>query len=433
MGSIITTNWQEVKNQVRNCNFRFYELIEHIAPSNNFPLYLAKYEYGVTIGFKNKFFIPNNKGGEYALGSQELPNDLAKDLNYGKNSAPLGLILNNFCEWLYPDESINYPFAIQGDGTIFNQQIIFQEEQTIENNTISLHSGAKSIFMLPYIGCQLHHEKIKNYLGIETEAPKSPHEHYNLFREIIVKTNNHKNWHSSILFFSEDWISQIRNNPDWLPVKFFFSENLRKKYNAEIYNSFYSDLFMTVKSVNKYRPTPFLIDTAKYIFNLIMGKGIGYIPAINSKLLPIEIIQTTYDEIYNIPYTPTIMVPTNFTENINCIYYSLQQPSKKINTFKIRMNNSTYRELVALKKLLLSYLNEFSSPTSECYGSNLYHACQNISIDFFHNKPSDPADNILLAKNLLDQDKRFIIPNSNKYSFSSDAKFFRGCLRIFRT
>ena len=76
-------------------------------------------------------------------------------------------------------------------------------------------------------------------------------------------------------------------------------------------------------------------------------------------------------------------------------------------------------------------MNEFTSINSECYGSNLYRACKNIGIDFFHNKPSDAYDNIFLAKDLVNQDSRFM-SSFNSCIFSSDAKFFRGCLRVYR-
>ncbi|WP_392538022.1 hypothetical protein [Legionella sp. 227] len=433
MSAIIKTNWDEVKDKIKIINKNFFNLIESISSVSSMPLYLATYDYGKVIGSKSDFFIPDHTGNESYLGSNLIPNEIAKDLDYGKNSSPLGLIMENFCEWSYEERNEIFPFAVQGEGTIFNQQIIFQEEQTIENNTISLHSGVKSIFMLPNIGCKVHHKKVQLALGIESEAPKDPNEHYALFREILYKTGYYKDWHSTILFFSKQWIDEIRNNPAWLGVKFFFSENLRKRISRDLYNSFYNDLFMTSNSVNKHRPTPFLIDTAKYIFNIIMGKGIGYIPAQNSKLLPIEPIQEIYHKIYQLTYSPILMVPSSFNNNLDHIYYSLQQPSKKINTFKIRMNNSTYQELAVLRKILLSYLEEFSSDDSNSFGSDLYWACQNIKLSFFHNKPSDPKDNILLAKQITEHDLRFQISKYNKLDISNDAKFFRGCLRISRS
>jgi hypothetical protein len=433
MSWIIKTNWSEVKENVKHCNKRFFELIENINPDNSMPLYLAKYDYGKTIGAKNNFFIPNENSGESCLGLGHLPNYIEKDLGYGKDSSPLGLIIDNYCEWSYEESGKSFPFAVQGEGIIFNQQILFQEEQSVENNTISLHSGAKSIFMLPNIGCQIHHKKIKLALGIETEVPKEHSDHYNLFREIIYKTGHYKEWKSSILFFSDIWVYEIINNPRWLPVKFYFSENLRKRYSSDLYNSFYNDLFMTTVSVNKHRPTPYLMDTAKYIFNIIMGKGIGYIPAQNSKLFPIDLIQEIYHDIYQLSYIPTIMVPSTFSQNTNYVYYSLQQPSKKINTFKIRMNNSTYQELVMLKKILRSYLNEFTSADSKCFGSDLYKFCQNINLSFYHNKPTDPNDQILHTKDISVADAHFLNAKFDKADVSNDAKFFRGCLSISRS
>jgi hypothetical protein len=97
------------------------------------------------------------------------------------------------------------------------------------------------------------------------------------------------------------------------------------------------------------------------------------------------------------------------------------------------MNNSTYQEILVLKKVLLSYLHEFSSKNSKCHGSDLYMACQNIDLSFFHNKPSNLKDNIVLAKNIFIDDKHFDAPQYSNMNVSSDAKFFRGCIRISRS
>lgn len=438
MDTVQKIHWNEIKHIVKNINLEFFNLLEEISNTHELPFYLAKYKYGSLIGKKRDVYLPDNSGDLYILGKKNLSCELSRALEYGSKSLPLGMILNNYCEWFYHQDSTgnSFPFAIQGKGTIFNQQIIFNEEQSVENNTISVSAGAKSVFMLPYIGCQVQHERIKNKYGIKLLAPKSWIEHYEIFKEIISNSHIKNNWSADILFFSKDWVDLIREDPKWIKVKLWFSENLRKRYVLNIHNSFYNKLFIMNESVNKYRPTPFLIDNAKFIFNIILGKGIGFKPSVNNDFLPLKLIQEAYAEYYQLAYTPTIMVPGNLecVGNNNAIYYSLQQPSSMINTFKITMNNSTYKELVVLKEIIHSYLKSFLSKDSDCYGSHLYNACKNIKIDFFHNKPTNIQDNILHSSSIIESDDRFNFLYENRQVTSSlDAKFFRGCIKITKT
>ena len=433
MNKIIKTNWTGIKHIIKKVNQHFFDLVEAISPDNDMPLYLANYSYGSPLGIKNNFYLPNNHGGLSILGKEKHTDEIHADLSYGQHSAPLGMIVDNFCECCYFNEFTkeNYPFAVLAEGNIFNQQIIFNDDISIENNAISAFSGAKSLFMLPYIGCQTHHERLKNKFNLTSLAPKAPSEHYELFKEIIARQEISECWSSQIVIFSQQWIEQFKNNSDWLPLKYFFSENLRKRSSSDLYNSFNNDLFMAIENANRYRPTPFLVDTAKYLFSIFMGKGIGFKPAIDNKLLPLKPLQEAYSEYYQLPYTPTIMVP-GVLEGNDSIYYSLQQPSTKINTFKIRMNNSTYRELVALKNILMSFLENFTSEFGLCYGGDLYYACKDVTLEFFHNKPSDTADNIKNSKELLSLDSRYGFSLSKPGVFSADAKFFRGCIKISR-
>jgi hypothetical protein len=195
--------------------------------------------------------------------------------------------------------------------------------------------------MLPYVGSKKHHERIRNHYSLSSSPPKNRYEHTNLFKEIINSRQFKRSWHSQILFFSEDWINEIRHNEKWLPVKFFFSENLRKRFSTDLYSSLYNYSFLTTGNVNKYRPTPYLIDSAKYIFSIALGQGIGFAPAVNNQQLPLKLIQEAYTHHYQLVYTPTVMIPSMLDSSNDCVYYSLQIPSTKISSFKIQMNNST--------------------------------------------------------------------------------------------
>lgn len=427
------TNWLTIKPYIQTVNPAFYELIESMSPTPNMPLYLADYGFGAAIQRNNILYMPNEQGELSALGQAKFSESVHNDLIYGKDSSPLGMVLKNTCEECYLDERSGqyYPLNILNEGTVFNQEIIFNDTRRQENISIATFSGAKSLFMLPYIGCQTRHSRLINAFQCITPAPKLPNEHGDFFTELIAQCAKISHWSSTLLFFSHDWVEKIKNDRNWILVKLYFSENQRKKLDADIYNKRYNDLFMNVDAVNRYKPTPFMIDTAKYLFQIMMKKGIGIKPATNEKMLPLQCIQEAYDEYYQLRYTPTVMIPGLLEQN-DSVYYSLQQPSQKITTYKNKMNNSTYRELVVLRKILLAYLENFSMKQGSSYDTDLHHACRSVSFDFFHNKPSDPNDNIKHSSEIIASDPRYTFSFGPPKSFSMNAKFFRGCIQLKR-
>lgn len=121
------------------------------------------------------------------------------------------------------------------------------------------------------------------------------------------------------------------------------------------------------------------------------------------------------------------MVPATISQANKTVYYSLQIPSAKVTTFKIKLNNSTIKELEALKNILGAYVLEFSHPDSPCYGSLLHHTSKKLSLDFFHNSPTVKGIN---NSDSIKSDKRFLFSYEKPSDFARDAKFFRGCIKI---
>lgn len=343
------------------------------------------------------------------------------------------MILDKFCEWHYFGENERiFPDCVQGPGAIFNMQVVFDEDKTVDNNVLSVSSGALSSFLLPNIGCNRKHARIQKHFNVSAQAPKSPYEHHLIFKEIIQHKHTQTNWQSQILYFSEQFINEVKNNDKWLKLKLYFSESLRKKLTQNTYDASCNDLFLSAKKINRFRPTPFIMDTAKYIFNICMGSGIGVKPAVDEQYFPVETIQKIYNECYGLEYTPTLMVPSSLNEKNDSVYYPLQCPFAKINTFKTNQSNSTLTELETLKNVLFAYQEEFIEEGGDAFGSPLYHVSKETEFSFYHYK-SDGKTKIQNPSALLISDKRFSFSHcSEKTDFSSDAKLFRGCVRITR-
>ena len=428
MNSLKKSHWSECKHLIKKVNRPFYQLLSGVNPQDDIPIYIAEYRYGESIGAKTAVFLPDNKGNTLQLGSNHTPSEILNDLGYGMHSFPLGMIVKNYCEWFYngSDESssgITFPFAIQGEGTIFNKDIIFQEEEGVENSTLSVCSGSRSAFMLGNIGSRLNHENLREHFEIQETPPKNHYEHFNIFK-IISESSD---WNTKLIYFSKKWIDEIKNNPNWVHIKLYLSEQMRNKAGKDLFNFSYNNLFMTANKVNKFRPTPFLVDTAKVIFNIAANQGCAHAPATDESKLPLKTIQNIYKEIYELKYNPTIMVPATISQSNKIIYYSLQIPSTEIATFKIKLNNSTIKELEALKNILTAYVQEFAQPESPCYGSLLYHTSRKLNLDFFHNSPTVKGINNSEA---VLSDERFVFSYDLPGEFARDAKFFRGCIKI---
>lgn len=377
--------------------------------------------------------MPTSDGRLEKIDSPHTDNELFKHLGYGKDSLPLGMLLDKFCEWHYRGEDGRvFPCVVQGPGAIFNMQIIFDEDKTVDNNMLSVSSGALSSFLLPNIGCKRKHNRLQKYFKVSFPAPKSPYEHYFVFTEILKDKSIHNHWKSQILYFSEQFIDEVKNNDKWLKLKLYFSEALRKKLTQNTYNASSNELFLSAKSINRFRPTPFIMDTAKYIFNICMGSGIGVKPAIDEDHFPVKAIQEIYNECYDLEYTPTVMVPATLNDQSDSVYYPLQCPLAKINTFKTNQSNSAYGELEMLKNVLLAYQTEFMDESSAAFGSALCEISRQVDFSFFHYRASG-SESIDDPINIPEVDKRFLFSYSkNSMKFASDAKLFRGCVRLSR-
>jgi hypothetical protein len=432
MNNIAAFSWNEIKDEVKLVNNSIFEVIEQINPDPSFLFFLAKYDFGEHFGVKNHAYLPNKNGALEKIDSKYTDNELFKHLGYGKNSIPLGLIVDKQCQWHYFGEDGRiFPDCVQGPGAIFNMQIVFDEDNTVDNNVLSVSSGALSSFLLPNIGCQRKHSRLQKHFNVSLPAPKTPYEHYLIFKEILSNKHSLSNWQCKILYFSEDFINEVKHNEKWLKLKLYFSESLRKKLTQNIYDASCNDLFLSAKKINRFRPTLFIMDTAKYIFNICMGSGIGVKPAVDEQYFPVREIQKIYHECYGLEYTPTLMVPSSLKEQGDSVYYPLQCPFAKINTFKTNQSNSTFTELETLKNVILAYQSEFIEVHSAAFGSPLHKVSSTTEFTFYHYKTtSKTIKNSLQLESL---DDRFSFSYcSGQTSFANDAKLFRGCVKISR-
>jgi hypothetical protein len=428
VGSIRRVYWAEAKLIIERAYPEFYQILAGLDGIEESYYYVASYGFGDYVGITTACRVPNNDGDIVSITDSTVEKAVQRDLLYGAYSAPLGMIIKNCLEWHHIDGTGRLlPDAVQGEGTIFNIRIIFNEAKTIGNNYLSATAGSLSAAMLSNIGCRHKHTILRRELNLDEVEPKSPYEHYTVFKDIVEKTND--DWSAEILFFPESFIKRIQGDERWLKLKYFFSESYRRIVMESWPEIFSEELLLSAKRINRLRPTPYFIDTAKYIFRIFTGAALGLAPAVDESCFPLKTIQTVYRDIYGLPYTPTVMVPQLLNKNNKRVYYPMIYPITKIDAFRTHVSRSAYKELEQIKDLLKAYQTEFMEKDNECYGSPLYEACRRTSLSYYHFR-GQRGGKILSSKQVIEDDPRFGFTYARPGDFPYDAKLFRGCICV---
>lgn len=433
--------WAEIKNEIKQANHEFYSLVEEINPGEEYPLYLLQFPYGDLIGDNISQFIPLKNGDYIRLNDPNLPSEILKDLGYGKSNSPMGIILDKHFELFVDLKSKNtiLPFRVQKPGDFLNYTRILNISHDFNyapNGVLSMTSGTRSSFVLPSIGCSIKFSKMCRSLKLQLPKPDSIYNHHALFKSLLNSPTIMNNWCSSLIYFSEIWINNIKNHADWHKIqKYFFklfSQKSQYPNNLIHYNTAYSLLL----EKNNLKPNPYLFDTFKHLINIMLGEVPGFSPAVTENDLPLGILQQIFVSSYGFVNTiPTIMTPSTFEirqKNSEPIYYSLQIPTTSSFSPKSK-NSSVMVDLRELQYLYTKLKHELIKDNDFCSNTIIQYAFQNLELSFYHNyKDIDCV--IDQAKNLTSADDRynFITDNTQNthMQVADDAKFFRGCVKI---
>ena len=430
--------WADIKATVQAINPNFYTLVNAIDPGLDFPLYLVRFPYGELIGDKISQFLPIATKGFLRLSDANLPKDIQQHLGYAKASSPMAMILDKQVEWFVdlPQKHMTLPTMIQKPGDFFSYTRVLDLEPSFTYSpmgVLSAISGARTTFMLPSIGCQTKLTKLSRELGVKIKQPNHLYDHFNLFKSILASNQQQNHWHSSFIYFSENWVEQIKNNPDWYSVqKYFYSLFVKKSMylkNLPHYQTAYS---LLLESTNQ-KPNPYLFDTFKHMIDMMTGEMPGFSPQVNDDLLPLDRLQSIFSNHYGLKTTtPTIMAPAYFElshPSPKPIYYSLQFPTTR--TFSPNSKkSSTMSALRELNEMCVDLFQELKKDHGFCSNTIIQHITQLLSVEFFHNT----VDIDGLIKNisgLIQSDDRFFYNSQNRVLIpTEDSKFFRGCIRM---
>lgn len=188
--------WNETRDSIFKVSPCFTEKVDHLKPDDNFPLYIVSFPYGSLIGDDKSQFIPSEDGTYYRLNSSDAPKDIIEHLGYGKDSSPLGLILDKTIEFFVdaPQRKVTIPKKIVKPGEFINfSRVLSIKKLPIKkpfapNGLLKATAGARTVFSLPYLTCGASFIKLERDIGELSKIPESQYDHFQLFSD-IAKSN----------------------------------------------------------------------------------------------------------------------------------------------------------------------------------------------------------------------------------------------------
>lgn len=438
---LVKIYWNDIRTRIAKVEPTFAKIVDELNPDKTLPLYLAYYPYGSTDADTQSSFFPKPDGGFYRLSDACASKDVVKHLGYSINHTPFGMVLEKELEYFIDlkEEGITIPWLVYVPGKIFPfSRILNKKSHRIyePNGVLSSTAGARSAFMLPNIGSATNHSNLQRDFNVKSPPPKSLYEHWNVFKEIVNSPEINSDWRCCIIYFAEKWVTKIHTDRSWATLKQYLYEIAWDQFEYQRTRVYYDIAFSMIKKKRNLKPNPYLADTAMHLFTTALGMAPGYVPALNDKALPMEILQKVFVESYGLKkYLPTIMQPAhfNFEQGSPPIYYSLQNPSTYVFSPKSREVSSTLFEIRELEHIMKIFIEELSKESGICSDTIVKKVAQNVSFNYFHNK-IDRHRVVRPSTEIVVFDKRFDMINS-KYkkagaTFASDAPFIRGCISI---
>ncbi len=135
---------------------------------------------------------------------------------------------------------------------------------------------------MPKISDTYSHQRLQKALGIEIGAPKTLQEQWPLFVEIYKANRNKYQWYTELLYFSKQWINDIKNNPNWHELHLYLLSDAWVKSSfwrnevafRLVYNNFLNHL--TIKGI---KSKPKILAVVKHLILIGLGLLPGFCPA----------------------------------------------------------------------------------------------------------------------------------------------------------
>lgn len=433
--------WSDIKDDIVHINSKFYHIVEQLNVIK-YPLYVCKFPFGEPAGDLQSQFIPNHDGSIRRLTDPSLPSELVKNLGYGQKNAPLAMVLEKQQEWyieILPGNTV-IPMLIKKPGDFFSYTKVLDVHRKFNYSPMGvLHSmsGARSLFLLPSIGCKNKFSKLNRACGSKFKHPVNLLDQHYLFQNIVRSPAiAHRNsWSSKIIYFSEDWVTNIKHNPDWSPLKNYFYDLFLRTFSYTSNVPYYNMAYSLILEKNNRNPSHYILDTFRMIMDISAGEMPGFAPLVDEEMAPVSLIQEVFSEFYGMKdIVPTMMGPSLFDinniEESMPVYYSFQHPTVLSHNTSAK-KYSAMSLIKAVKDVFDEIIPEIRKEHGFCSDTIIEFISKKINFSFFHNS-IDIDNDVENVSELIVNDPRFFLTKSSVSSHqpAQESKFLRGCIRI---
>ncbi len=437
--SIKKVFWHDVRDSVAERDPILAQLMDTLDPGNKYPLFLAQYPYSSTVVKNGLFYVPTPDGKLAPIDGDDVDPEVKKHLLYDTKEIPPGFILGNSLELYCEKDNLTYARHLFKPGYSFGWWKCLDSTPSFHpSKMFSIQAGARSMFMLPNIGNAVSHKYLQQAFNIPLGAPKSILDHQAIFKQLAQHPDLNCQWHTSLLFFSQQFYEKIATDDAFLA---FYNHLLAKAWKSTAYwrNQQFYDFAISLAQANRnLKPNPYLVDTLKHLVAIVAGAAQGFTPAQDDIAGPISLLQQVYSGMYKrLQYLPIIFHPSAFDGSLapgTSLYYSFQFPITMEFSPKSRKLSTTIHELGELKYLLDIFLQELREQRLMLEGTSAKTTLLQAQFDFYHTK-SVPHSGILMTEDLENTDKNITHTSHAPPDarFPSMASFLRGCIRIKQT
>ncbi len=428
--------WEEIKTAVETANPELAEVIKRLQLNKKHTFILARYPYGVNIRKKGVAYFPTEDHRLADINDPKISRFLKESLSY--SSSPLGFILNKSVEvYVETTGGRTIPFKLFSPGVTFGVWEIMETPQITLRQSWdwSISSGARTVFMPASINEAASYSRIQRKYRIKSYLPSNIFEQQKIFAEIAH--HSEEKWCTEILYFTEQWVKDAKENPSWAPLYNYWHQQSWKQlihWSNKMILDFNWGAFISTLSIRKIKPKLYLLDTVKHLISIACGTIPGFRPVDDTEnTMPSKLIQDAYMRDYGLKtYTPLLMQPDFLLPNqkFNAVYYSLQYPTLLEKPSEFQNFPSVMAMIRELKQLIETFVDIMSEWPVTNPSKDKMDFLDKIAFDFFHNE-ADQHKEIQQTKKMSQTDSNLnLYPEKYHKKFPEGAHFFRGCIKV---
>lgn len=428
-GTFREVSWDEVRLEIKKITPDLFHAIEKISPNASYKLYLAEYSYGVPlIGDEGIFQIQIGEN-LIPINSSEMPKSIKDQLSYNHHGNPLGIVLRGQLQ--LSSSEVNdraYPEVIFERGSVFATQAAIDLPNKYQATYYwRIHSGARTVYMLPSISNREKFAKLKRHLNLTCDLPTHQKDHWNLFCEIANCNDFPVNWRCQCLFFGKKFIEKLRAHPEfYLAITKRVHEGSINVRSSTL-DRMWQDNITRIRNklVDRY-----ILTMGWHIIRASLGDHVSFRLGTNEDSSgPFsEIVKVMVDTYGLKKYAPIIMTPQMYNHKTDpYTYISIQLPAidcERKRGDKSKYLMADYREI---KYVIEQFLDNIRP---EVIGEVPLYNFRNYNYNFY-TADQDSHGHFLKADAVFNEDPnlKYWLSFKNK-KVDTRNSFLRACVRI---